>query len=1279
MPTEKFRSIDYSSQYYKSIKYLYKKGLGNYLTSFVNDLYKKSDLFTTNSSPIYKSDILSLLEESLNYSIKDLNYDRLFTKIERFRTFKNISYLFDDIHPEKLEETLNKINIALQFYNDNISFFESKEFNSSNLYHLLIFKANLLSQTNFKKEEIETKQNIIEILYHYKKEVDINYIESIELYYNSLNFDSFKIGDFKSLLYLINKYNSDIPNFDLKEVKEILEATSISQKQKTIEQISSDLELNKVTLFKQKAFCYLINYLVIPYGNIDKLKVKSSDEKKLIIHYYYTRYLLSKNSDWLWKNNPNYKLIDEKIELSSFNLVYNDLHSPEIDIKFKDGNFDFLKAKHEIIDEIIKTNNPNKSKLVYPDFLDKINYEIREHKTIGDESDDIFISRVLNDNITLFKDINSNYTDLINLLEMIYINVSKLTVGLDYYVQQQKINEIKKIVKSKLNSKINIDDLFFRILICYDLEDLNNLKDYVEKINSSKKITLVEHIKLLNRLNFLEYDLFIEQNLSLESNKSKFVNNDLFLPLATKAYNFFISNIDYFNDYNDYIRIIELIKKFNFEPDLQLINKYLSFYNTPGNMLTNRVKFTLDQNMGELYFKIKNYKKARLYFYDLIDNPYLNEDLTIAIQKWDILMNIYYCEISDYNLPKEEVKKTIIYIKEMFEFQIDKMLKIKSDNMSRMLNEITYKYNIICLYETREQKDLIKEKKILLEQLEINKSLHLFNDFYNELDLIKCKSKLNEISKTESFKLISNLYIKYNKKQDISFALSCEELKDYNSSFNIQLNTYSDELINNLNYINKLSFINQIIFFNEIWDHRQFILRTYFKLSEEEKQKNLNRLIDFFILSDNVDGNNSNLYTNNETEKINELIIEKKKLFNIKSVGEDYIKISNNIDLLQQKLKFNKTISNWNLKSLKDNLKENQAYIRIFSSNGYFAFIVNKTTTILIDLNEDKIDFKKSFNAYMKNLKEQIESPIAYDIFYSKIFNALPKEANELFFQNEGVYINLNPDGFKSNSSQKYLIEDYNIHSINSSYLFNNLDREINFENALFIGNPKFQTKGSQLVNASITDNNTRGSLLPLPNTQNEVLEVAKLLNNESINSKCLLQGEATEENLNNLSSTFDLIHIATHGFYKDDGADKINQFDWGLYLTGALDYINNNQATNKMIDEGIVYGPEIELLNLSKTKLVVLSACETGFGRQSTMGKISLSSSFIMAGAKNVLSTLWKVDDKVTMEFISEFYKNLLQIKNIKSALRKTQLEFLEKYKSPYYWAPFMLLQNRG
>jgi CHAT domain-containing protein len=889
------------------------------------------------------------------------------------------------------------------------------------------------------------------------------------------------------------------------------------------------------------------------------------------------------------------------------------------------------------------------------------------------KSDDDFIISVLNNNINLFNKTKPKYTDYISLLSIINSDIKKLTLGLDVNIMNEKIKKLNSFIYSKLKDEINLEDLNLRINICDNFDDYKLLKKFIELINNNKEITSSNYIKLNNDLNFLEYDL-------IKVKKSYNEDNDVLFSTAKKTYDYFISNIDYFTKYGDYNRVIELIYSFNFEPNLILINKYLTFYNTPGNLLDNVNKFTIDKNLGKLYYKIKNYSKAKMYLSAANANPLIYEDVIYAFQKWDILLDIFYCNLLDSTISKEEKKRSINYIKGVFEDDINRISNIKNENISRVINEIKYKYNVVCLHEAKEQNDLLKESDLLIEQININNSFHFFDNFYNELDLNECKLKLNKISNNEKFILNTELYKKYNKSPDILYAIDAEKINDFSTSFIIQLNIYTKELIANLKYINKLSYSNQFVFFTQIWDHRQFILRPYFKLSDEDQIKYSQKLIEYFILSDNIDGYNSNLFSNNETKKIDELIVEKKKLINNKLNDEDFTRISNNIDYLQQQLKANENNSIWNFQQLKENLKENQAYIRIFFNYGnYYAFVVTKTTLKLVDLNSNNtIDFQKAFAAYMKNLKEQEENPLAYDVFYSKIFNAIPKEINELFFQNEGVYINLNPDGFKSNSNNKYLIESYDIHTINTSYNFTNLDSKINFENALFIGNPIFQSTGSQ-INKSSLINNTRGTLLPLPNTQNEVLEVSKLLTNENISTKCLLQAEASENNLNTLASNFDLIHIATHGFYKDDGSDKINQYDFGLYLTGALDYINNNQLKSQMIDEGIVYAPEIELLNLSKTKLVVLSACETGFGRQSKIGKISLTSSFIMAGAKNVLSTLWKVDDKVTMEFINAFYSKLLQLKNIKSALKATQIEFLEKYKSPYYWAPFMLLQNRG
>ena len=71
-------------------------------------------------------------------------------------------------------------------------------------------------------------------------------------------------------------------------------------------------------------------------------------------------------------------------------------------------------------------------------------------------------------------------------------------------------------------------------------------------------------------------------------------------------------------------------------------------------------------------------------------------------------------------------------------------------------------------------------------------------------------------------------------------------------------------------------------------------------------------------------------------------------------------------------------------------------------------------------------------------------------------------------------------------------------------------------------------------------------------------------------------------------------------------------------------------------------------------------------------------SNSFLRAGAKNIISTLWPVDDKITKEFMLLFYQELLKSNNINTSLRNTKQIIKNKYKYPNYWAPFILLQNK-
>ncbi|NEQ22049.1 MAG: CHAT domain-containing protein [Microcoleus sp. SIO2G3] len=124
-----------------------------------------------------------------------------------------------------------------------------------------------------------------------------------------------------------------------------------------------------------------------------------------------------------------------------------------------------------------------------------------------------------------------------------------------------------------------------------------------------------------------------------------------------------------------------------------------------------------------------------------------------------------------------------------------------------------------------------------------------------------------------------------------------------------------------------------------------------------------------------------------------------------------------------------------------------------------------------------------------------------------------------------------------------------------------------------------------------------------------------------------------------------------------------------GLALAGA----NPRQSGN---EDGILTASEAAGLNLSGTKLVVLSACKTGLGDvQNGEGVYGLRRAFAIAGAESQLMSLWAVNDYRTNQLMVNYYQRLKNNVGRSDALRQTQLEMLQKPESqhPYYWAAFI------
>jgi CHAT domain-containing protein len=124
-----------------------------------------------------------------------------------------------------------------------------------------------------------------------------------------------------------------------------------------------------------------------------------------------------------------------------------------------------------------------------------------------------------------------------------------------------------------------------------------------------------------------------------------------------------------------------------------------------------------------------------------------------------------------------------------------------------------------------------------------------------------------------------------------------------------------------------------------------------------------------------------------------------------------------------------------------------------------------------------------------------------------------------------------------------------------------------------------------------------------------------------------------------------------------------------GLALAGA----NQRDSSG---EDGVLTAYEASGLDLSGTKLVVLSACETGIGDVANgEGVYGLRRAFAIAGAESQLISLWKVSDEGTKDLMVSYYKRLLADVGRSEALRQTQLEMLSNPTSqhPYFWAAFV------
>ncbi len=356
----------------------------------------------------------------------------------------------------------------------------------------------------------------------------------------------------------------------------------------------------------------------------------------------------------------------------------------------------------------------------------------------------------------------------------------------------------------------------------------------------------------------------------------------------------------------------------------------------------------------------------------------------------------------------------------------------------------------------------------------------------------------------------------------------------------------------------------------------------------------------------------------------------------------------------------------------------------------------------------------KPLENYVKDANTIYYAPVG--ILYNVPFHAIYERKSE---QDEVTTAPSTKRGVVSPSKNarteenvEYLMDKYLLHQLTSTrYLAMGIkqkEKEPISKSVIMVGGVNYDylpgtftesTKNKKDKHANRSSESASGKLNFLNGTKIEVEKINSTVNSSNWLTQVLDQNQATEENVIKIEGkdAKGIMHIATHGYafpefdFKDTSISKNSiryNYRWsqnpmvrsGLILAGGNWAWTGSDTLTKLGAEenGILTALEVSQLNLRKTKLVVLSACETGLGSiEGAEGTFGLKRGFKLAGVEQMIVSLWSVPDQETMELMTLFYGDLIKTQNPISAFEKAQKEMRHKYPTePDKWAGFVLVR---
>ncbi|MBT1702159.1 CHAT domain-containing protein [Chryseosolibacter indicus] len=321
------------------------------------------------------------------------------------------------------------------------------------------------------------------------------------------------------------------------------------------------------------------------------------------------------------------------------------------------------------------------------------------------------------------------------------------------------------------------------------------------------------------------------------------------------------------------------------------------------------------------------------------------------------------------------------------------------------------------------------------------------------------------------------------------------------------------------------------------------------------------------------------------------------------------------------------------------------------------------------------------FKFYRNAITGRIPDNVSYNVYWKAISDELG-QTSTVYLSADGIYNQINLEAIPAPDG-RYIIDNSNIVLVsNTKDIFLRKSRPASNDKvntASMFGNPTFYLTASADVAKNIS---------ALPGTQKEVDQLQLMLKEKGWLTSEYLEDAAAEEKIKELSSP-KIFHIATHGLYKPteqvtlekemEGNEAVLAQNpllrTGLLLKGAGDLLDKT-SYNYNMENGILTAYEAMSLNLDKTDLVVLSACETGLGDlQAGEGVYGLQRAFLVAGAKVLIMSMFKVDDEATQKLMLKFYQKWLNSGNLRESFIEAKKELRVEYPDPIHWGAFMMI----